>query len=303
MDGETQQRNAVENTHRAGDQQQLVFHRFDCSSGYNSYSCYRMRQAQRKRESQRKDRTATKPLIRAVIFDLDDTLYDCFAQRVRVAHRHAARAMVRAGLKATVETAYRARMRAFGQDPMLRHIDGEVCRRFEAADPEAISHAAREAYFNCPVGKLALFPGTLPLLRHLRRHGVLCYVVSFGEPGIQHAKVRALGLDNHPLLERVLYADRDKFLTKEAAFRQIQRELGLSAEQMLVVGDRPMSEIRAGNDLGMHTVRIHRGEFAAQEPRSSEEEPDYVVDNIAKVKALAFQWGLSEITQRSQGTL
>src|SRR4051812_24476939 len=29
------------------------------------------------------------PLIRCVIFDLDDTLYDCFKQRVRVAHRHA----------------------------------------------------------------------------------------------------------------------------------------------------------------------------------------------------------------------
>jgi FMN phosphatase YigB (HAD superfamily) len=199
--------------------------------------------------------------------------------------------MVQAGLKTTVEAAYRARMRAFRQDPMLRHIDADVCRRFHAADPEAISHVAREAYFNCPVGKLTLFPGTLPLLRHLRRHGVRSYVVSFGEPRIQHAKVRALGLENHPLLERILYADRDKLLTKEAAFRQIQRESGLPAKQMLVVGDRPMSEIRAGNELGMHTVRIRRGEFAAQEPENSQEEPDYVVDNIAKVRRLPFTWG------------
>jgi FMN phosphatase YigB (HAD superfamily) len=248
-------------------------------------------QQRKKKESSRRKRAAATPLIRCVIFDLDDTLYDCFTQRVRVAHRHAARAMVQAGLKATIEAAYRARMRAFRQDPMLRHIDAEVCRRFHAAHPEAISHAAREAYFNCPVGKLTLFPGTLPLLRHLRRHGVRSYVVSFGEPRIQHAKVRALGLENHPLLERILYADRDKLLTKEAAFRQIQSELGLPAEQMLIVGDRPMSEIRAGNDLGMHTVRIRRGEFAAQEPENSQEEPDYVVDNIAKVKRLPFAWG------------
>jgi FMN phosphatase YigB (HAD superfamily) len=250
-----------------------------------------MRQQQRKKEPSRRKRAAAKPLIRCVIFDLDDTLYDCFTQRVRVAHRHAARAMVRAGLKTTVEAAYRARMRAFRQDPMLRHIDADVCRRFHARDPEAISHAAREAYFNCPVGKLTLFPGTLPLLRHLRRHGVRGYVVSFGEPKIQHAKVRALGLENHPLLERILYADRDKLLTKEAAFRQIQHESGLPADQMLVVGDRPMSEIRAGNDLGMHTVRIRRGEFAAQEPENSQEEPDYVVNNIAKVWGLPFAWG------------
>lgn len=246
-----------------------------------------------KRKTSRRDGGEPKPVIRSVIFDLDDTLYDCFAQRVRATHRYAARAMVRAGLKATVEAVYRARMRAFRQDPMLRHIDAEVCRRFHAADPEAVSHAAREAYFNCPVGKLTLFPGTLPLLRHLQRCGVRCYVVSFGEPKIQHAKVRALGLDKNPLLDRILYADRDKLLTKEAAFREIQRELGLPPEQMLVVGDRPMAEIRAGNELGMHTIRIRRGEFAAQEPENPEEKPDYVVTNIAKVKSLPFVWGES----------
>jgi len=173
----------------------------------------------------------------------------------------------------------------------LRSIDAEVCRRFDAADPEAISHAAREGYFHCPVGRLTLFPGTLPLLRHLRRRGVRNYVVSFGEPKTQHAKVRSLGLEKHPLLEDILYADRNKLLTKEAAFRTIQLATGLPAEQMLVVGDRPMSEIRAGKLLGMHTVRIRRGEFAIQEPEGPEEEADYVVRNISEIKRLPFAWG------------
>ncbi len=260
----------------------------------------------KKTVSSRASKRKSAPLIRCVIFDLDDTLYDCFKQRVRVAHRHAAQAMVEAGLKATVEAVYRARMRAFRLDPMLRHIDAEVCRILGAADPEAVSHAAREAYFHCPVGKLTLFPGTLPLLRHLHRRGVRSFVVSFGEPRIQHAKVEALGLKDHPWIERVLYADRDKLLTKETAFRQIQHELGLPAEQMLVVGDRPMSEIRAGNELGMHTVRIRRGEFAAQDPQGPEEEPDYVVNNISEVGRLAFQWGtrsrFTAETRRRKGT-
>jgi FMN phosphatase YigB (HAD superfamily) len=246
---------------------------------------------ERKKQTSRAGEARVGPLIRCVIFDLDDTLYDCFRQRVRVAHRHAAGAMVEAGLKAGVEAVYRARMRAFRKDPVLRHIDGEVCRRYQAADPEAISHAAREAYFNCPVGKLTLFPGTLPLLRHLHRLGVRNFVVSFGEPRVQHAKVRALGLEGHPLIERILYADRDKLLTKEAAFLRIQHEAGVPAEQVLIVGDRPMSEIRAGNELGMHTVRIHRGEFAVQEPQGLDEEPDYVVKSISEIRDLPFRWG------------
>jgi len=250
-----------------------------------------MAQAKKNRGKSTRASQTQQPLIRSVIFDLDDTLYDCFRQRVRASHRHAAQAMVGAGLRAKVDAVYRARMSAFRKDPMLRHIDAEVCRRFGAADPEAVSRAAREAYFNFPVGKLTLFPGTLPLLRFLSRQGVSSFVVSFGEPRTQHAKVRALGLENNPLIERILYADRGGLLTKQAAFQQVQRQSGIPPSQFLVVGDRPMSEIRAGNELGMHTVRIRRGEFAVQEPQGPEEEADWVAIDISQVKRLPFRWG------------
>jgi FMN phosphatase YigB (HAD superfamily) len=236
-------------------------------------------------------RRIKKALIRCVIFDLDDTLYDCLSQRVRVAHRHAALAMVQAGLNADAEAVYRARMRAFRQDPMLRHIDAEVSRHFRAENPEAISQAAREAYFNCPVGKLKLFPGSLPLLRFLAERGVRNFVVSFGEPRIQHAKVKALGLDREPSVEKIYYADRGNVLTKEAAFCKIQRKTGLKPAEILVVGDRPAREIRAGRELGMHTVRLHHGEFKAQMPANPEDEPDYVIRNISEAMKLPFEWG------------
>src|SRR5437016_1514273 len=231
------------------------------------------------------------PLIRCVIFDLDDTLYDCFGQRVPETHWHAAEAMVKAGLKASVKAVYRARMKAFRQDPMLRSIDAEVSRQFGADDLATISRMAHDAYFNCPVGKLTLFRGTRPLLRFLHRLGVRNFIVSFGEPKIQRAKMQALGLDDEPAVEEIFYADRDKVLTKEAAFRKIQEKVGLPVEQMLVVGDRPSSEIRAGKALGMHTVRLRRGEFALQEPIGKEEEPDYVVKEIGEVRRLAYRFG------------
>ena len=226
-----------------------------------------------------------------MIFDLDDTLYDCFSQRVRVAHRHAAQAMVEAGLNANAEAVYRARMRAFRQDLMLRHIDAEVSRHFRAENPEVISRAAREAYFNCPVGKLRLFPGSMPLLRFLARRGVRNFIVSFGEPKTQRAKVKALGLAGEPSIEKIYYADLGNVLTKEAAFRKIQRKTGLKPGEVLVVGDRPAREIRAGRELGMHTVRIHRGEFKTQIPKGPEEEAEHVIRNIAEVRKLPFIWG------------
>src|SRR5438270_11575812 len=130
----------------------------------------------------RQVRQTVKPLIRCVIFDLDDTLYDCLGQRVRVTHRYAAQAMVDAGLKADTEAVYRARMRAFRQDPMLRHIDAEVTRYFGAENHEEISRIAREAYINCPVGKLTLFTGSLPLLRFRATRDGRNSIASFGAP-------------------------------------------------------------------------------------------------------------------------
>jgi len=236
-------------------------------------------------------RSSVEAVIRCVIFDLDDTLYDCFAQRVKPAHHHAAAAMVKAGLNAGVDAVYRARMKAFQDDPMLRHIDAVVTAHYGGGDPVTISEAARNAYFTCPVGKLTLFAGTMPLLRFLHARGIKCFVVSFGEPKIQEAKVRSLGLDRTPAIDRVFYADRQNLLTKEAAFRQIQKELGLKSDEMLVVGDRAMSEIRAGNELGMHTVRLRRGEFAAQEPKGKIEQADYTVKGISEVKKLPYVWG------------
>jgi FMN phosphatase YigB (HAD superfamily) len=234
------------------------------------------------------------PLIRCVIFDLDDTLYDCLGQRVRASHRHAAEAMVKAGLKADVEAVFRARMRAFRKDPMLRYIDPEVARYFQAENPEPIIAASREAYFTCPVGELKLFPGSLPLLRWLAARGVKNFIVSFGEPKIQHEKVKALGLDREPSITEIFYADRGNLLTKEAAFRNIQQQMKLQPDQILVVGDRPAREIRAGKELGMRTVRIHRGEFKSQAPTGQEEEADYVIADISQLRKLPFSWGTGE---------
>lgn len=239
----------------------------------------------------RQHKKRTKPQIRCVIFDLDDTLYDCLGQRVRVAHRYAAKAMVNAGLNASAEAVFRVRMQAFRHDPMLRYIDGEVARHFNVQDPEAISTTAREAYFNCPVGKLTLFPGSLPLLRFLAKRGVRNFIVSFGEPEIQRAKVKSLGLDREPSVEKIYYADRGNLLTKEAAFRKIQKKTRLKPSQILIVGDRPMREIRAGKELGMHTVRLCHGEFKNQLPAGPEEKPDYVIKKISEVRKLPYEFG------------
>lgn len=232
-----------------------------------------------------------RPLITTVIFDLDDTLYDCYGQRVLAAHRHAAEAMVRAGVTATVEEVFQARMKAYATDPQLSHIDAEVCRHFGVADPEAISRAARAAFFTTPVGRLSLFRGTRKLLRTLKQRGVKIFVVSFGDPQTQRDKVASLGLDREPSIDRIFYADIGHIITKEGLFRSILRNAEGNASRVLVVGDKPSSEIRAGKQLGMHTVRMRHGEFASLEPQDEDERADFEISKIDTLLTLPFQFG------------
>ena len=67
---------------------------------------------------------------------------------------------------------------------------------------------------------------------------------------------------------------------KEAIFRTILRHAEPDPAKVLVVGDRPASEIRAGKALGMHTVRLRHGEFVSQEPAGPEERPDHEIRKI-----------------------
>ena len=234
-----------------------------------------------------------RPVITTVIFDLDDTLYDCFGQRVEAAHFHAAAALAAAGLPASVEEVFRVRMQAFGEDPQLTHIDERVCQHFGVPLPERdkLVRAARRAFFTLPVDKLTLFPGTLPVLRALKERGVRVFVVSFGDPDTQRAKVAALGLDREPSIDRVFYADAAHLVTKEAIFRSVLRNAESDAGRVLVVGDRPSSEIKAGKVLGMHTVRLRGGEFARLKAQGTEEQADFEISKIEAVLKLPYEFG------------
>ncbi len=246
-------------------------------------------QASLKREARKRGRR--RPLIRVVIFDLDDTLYDCFGQRVRAAHYAAARAMARAGVRATARAIHRARMQAFEQDPRLEPIDREVCRRLGVPFTRGLHEAARQAFFRTPVGRLHLFAGVRKLLRELKRRGVRIFIASYGHPATQHAKVRSLGLDRESAVEHIFFADTNKTVTKEQLFDLLLRTVEKNPARVLVVGDRPSSEIRAGKRHGMHTVRVRHGEFERLEPEGREETPDFEIRRVTQILKLPFRFG------------
>lgn len=153
-----------------------------------------------------------------------------------------------------------------------------------------MARIARQAFYSLPVGRLRLFPGVRPLLRKLHRSGVRIFIVSFGHPPTQRAKIAALGLAGHSAIARVLHADAAGLLTKQDAFRRILKITRLDPASILVVGDRPNAEIYAGNRLGMHTARVQGGEFARLRPVGREERADFSLRRVIDLLRLSLDF-------------
>lgn len=244
---------------------------------------------QRRRKSQKS--------ITTVVFDLDDTLYDCYRQRVLRAHRHACRALLpklrQAGVAVSLRRLVRERLRLFHQTRDLENLDLHLCARFSLTGARAkrLARIGRNAYFSLPVGRLTPFPDARSVLRRLHQLGVRISIVTAGRPGLQRQKVRALGLDRSPYVRRIFYVPIPS--GQSGKLRELGRILRWEPEpeRILVVGDRPNREIQAANQLGMVAVRRLGGEFVGYRPKAAAEKARFTITRLSEIFHLGLRFG------------
>jgi FMN phosphatase YigB (HAD superfamily) len=212
------------------------------------------------------ERARPRPL--AVVFDLDDTLFDAHGQCVLPAHAEAARAMCAAGLDAPFE-AVRALRLELGDAPDL---DERVARAFPCADPARVAAAGRRAFLVRDPGSVTPFTFSAEVLAAVRAVA-RALLLTAGDEATQRTKLARLGLG--PLLDDVLVVDPSVADAKRRALAAWIAAAGLAPERVLVVGDRPRSEIAAALALGCPALRIRGGECAAEPtPPGVPEAPD-----------------------------
>ena len=206
--------------------------------------------------------------------------------------------MLRAGLQRekgrqpSVESLYRLRKRLLKTDPRIETIDARICRAFELTGKaaERIARAGLNAYFTSPVGPLHLFSDTMSVLHRIHGTGARIFIVTAGNQRIQGAKLKRLRLAGSPLIERAYVTGAMGGKGKKLRFRAIVKRPA-DRKHTLIVGDRPDSEIRAANQLGMWTVRKLGGEFTRAPSRASVDRPNFTVRHLAELLRLPIQFG------------
>jgi len=217
--------------------------------------------------------------IRAVIFDLDDTLYDCTGLLVEAARLRAAKAMVEAGLPCTPGQAYRKQLELEAHIGPRGHVFERLAELY-GLGPEAVRRA-RDAYNSDEVDDIEPFRDVVPSLQELRCRGIKLFLVTDGVHRRQEIKIRVLGIEG--LFDSIVINDAERGLLMEECFEQLLRDRGLQPDEVLAVGDRLHVEIKAANALGIITCQMLHGRFSALEPRGEFEEPTYRVERIGQV--------------------
>jgi len=216
------------------------------------------------------------PAIRAVIFDLDDTLYDCSGQLVESARRRAAAAMVRAGLPCTEEEAYQTQVELEESFGPKFDVFERIAERFGC--PRSIVHVALSAYNSDDVENIQPFPCVPDVLADLRADGYRVFLVTTGVYSRQWKKIQKLGLES--AFDEIVVNDADKGLPLDECYSQLMTKHNISPEETAVVGDRIYAEVKVGNILGMTTVQFYHGRAKDLTPKTDIEIPDYRVKHL-----------------------
>lgn len=182
--------------------------------------------------------------LRAVIFDLDDTLYP---EKDYVKSGFRAVSTIIPGVQNAEEKLWTAFIQGFQAiDTVLKE---------EGISDETIRCACLDAYRN-QSPEIRLYPGAVELLRSLREKGVKTAIITDGRPEGQRAKIKALGLES--LVDKIIVTDElggPQFRKpNDIAFRIAQGWAEVPYSRMVYVGDNPQKDFAAPDKLGMQTI-------------------------------------------------
>lgn len=217
-------------------------------------------------------------MIKAVIFDLDNTLVD-FMSMKRLAVSAAIHSMIDAGLRLTpdevqsrIDAIYKERGIEFQSvfDQLLYDV-------FQKVDYKILS-AGIIAYRRAREAALVPYPHVNMTLVALIKRGIRLAVVS-DAPG-REAWLRLCYLDFHHLFDHVVvYEDTGERKPSPAPFRRALELLGVQSSETIMVGDWAERDMVGAANLGMTTAFARYGDTFG----TVESHADYDLNDVSEL--------------------
>jgi putative hydrolase of the HAD superfamily len=224
-------------------------------------------------------------LIRAIIFDLDNTLVD-FMKMKAAAVDAAIDGMIDAGLRMPRE-AVKARIDAIYQEQGLEYqrvFDQLLESELGGIDPKILASGI-VAYRRARGSAMVLYPHVQMTLLELAKRGIRLGVVSDAPRSQVWLRLCDLGLQ-HNFDAVVTFDDTRERKPSPAPFREVLRRLGVTPQESLMVGDWAERDVVGGRSLGMKTVFARYGDTFDTQVSGADHDIDDVFQLLAIVDEL-----------------
>jgi len=203
--------------------------------------------------------------LRAVIFDLDNTLID-FMKMKSISCEKAIDAMINAGLNISKKKALNTLYKLYKEKGLeypkifqkfLKKVTGKI-------DYKKLAYAIT-AYRQARTGFLHPYPGTRKTLIKLKEKGLKLAIVSDAPKLKAWMRLVAMKIDD---FFDVVVALEDTGRTKPSKlpFRAALKKLKIKPSECLMVGDRPLKDLKGAKALGMKTCFARYG-FTGKKPK------------------------------------
>ncbi|MEK7449092.1 MAG: TIGR02253 family HAD-type hydrolase [Planctomycetota bacterium] len=238
-------------------------------------------------ESKRLKKRSASGGLKAVLFDIDDTLYSTseFAARAR---RNSVSAMIKTGLRLPHPLVMKELVEVINEfsSNYEHHFDKLLLRlprnSYRTVNPIVLVASAVIAYHETKFKELVPFADVPSVLKKIAQTRLTLGIISAGLEIKQSEKLIRLKLYKffHP---KAIFISDQIGINKPnpKLYRRVCADLKINPSQVMYIGDNPVSDIDPANQIGMITVLVRRKGKHYQEAGLSR--PDYVINNFQEL--------------------
>jgi len=220
-------------------------------------------------------------MIKALIFDLDDTLYrekDFLESGYRAVARH-----MSVSFGCNYERLYSTMIETLntqGRQNVMTVVKEEI-------SIHSITMDALVSIYRSHIPEIQLCSGYSDLLHRLSQNYRLG-IITDGMPEVQERKVRALGLDN--LIDTIIYTweyGEEKQKPHPHSFSIMLESLRTNAQCALYIGDNPLKDCNGAHRAGMKFAQIRSS--TPYQDNIGEEKPEFVIDSLFQLPPILLE--------------
>ena len=222
--------------------------------------------------------------IKVIIFDLDDTLYDCSGTLVVRGRRQVSKTIAKL-INCSEEEAYQLQLDMEEKYGVKANIYEKIVSHYHL--PGTYAQELLEEFVHTDISDITVFPDVIDTMIQLKGRGYWMVLVTSGDKEIQRKKIDVLGLNNR-YFDDIVITERNKGQPKKACFQEIMKRYDLQAEEFVCVGDKIDDELTASKSLGMVTVMFEHGRhyIAYLKVQDKYIKPDYFIKHIRNILEL-----------------